>query len=377
MVRQRVLDARRRATRIQQASRVKVRAAPGISLDCGWLWSHVSPWLPLRGGERTRLRCLCRISAEAVLESLEAEACLERLFNEQIFGGLLDELRRLTTVDAPNADCDLPSPTLGRIASGVKRLSESKIFAWVQLAQRFVLQPYYSTLCGALCLFSSSGVAATSAGDITEQIRALPLGTLIWLTGRLAISNCFNSLVQPGRNMDGPWILRKSCKKRIVLERFGMPSSIEILDDYRRLLGGCFLPPVAASWACIVHVDKGSDERSGAGAAAVAEVLRVGQDADEAEEGDPIERVPISPLLAAAAQSALAAEEAPEEVLLLRWSVAGMSPLPVRVVIYGMADDPGLSPPASPYIVDEVPITSHPHLLLPPPTAPGLGALSA
>jgi len=352
--------------------------ASGGCIDSSWFWIRVSHWLPLAAGARTALRRLGRTAAEAVVQGLEAEDDLAALFGCEVFSGLLPELRRLARVApaaaiaaAGGSDRAMGAKTADNVAcEGLRLLQNSTVHPWIALAQRLLMRPRLSSQ-HALVLFGSEESLEMLGEDVTERLSALPHGTLVWLQGSMAISNCFNKLVQQGKRMDGPWLLRKSGKasggifssqRRMVLERFGQPSWLEVIDEYHAVRGLCMLPSVVATWSYIVNVQWSEQQHFSAGAAsAVGEVLRSAAD----KSLDPIQKVSLPPRLAAAACTAIDQGDGSEEALLLQWSVCGHAHVPVRVAVYSSSHATG----GPLRVIDEVQFTSHLAFAAPPATA--------
>mmetsp|Transcript_78679 Transcript_78679/g.218500 ORF Transcript_78679/g.218500 Transcript_78679/m.218500 type:complete len:374 (-) Transcript_78679:112-1233(-) len=351
-------DRRRKAGRASAQNGAKtgdVSSWPDVSFDSGWFWARVSGWLPLWEGSRTGLRLLSRTAADAVVEALEREEDPWLLWSTDVFGGLLPDLERLAPCERKadgldacpqnvTASDDLAVAQRPLPSSSLRSLRSSSLQKWFALAQRFL--PQRRTLASrSYLLFGASRCPLDAvADDVTERLAAIPSGTLLWLEGRLAVSNCFNSLVHFGRDMSGPWFLRKPGGRRLVLQRFGDTLSNEVLDEFRRLCGRVLLPHVRPEWTYVVNVS-GDPARS-----STAEVLRA------VPQGmDPIERVVLPPRLAAAALEAVVEQE-DEEALLLRWTVEGQEPTPMRIAVYSAAS-PHIGGPVR--VVDEVLFTSH------------------
>lgn len=307
---------------------------------------RLSVWLPLRGGVRMGLQCVGRCAAEGVIkgfQGMEVEA-LESLWNADMFCGLLCELELLLVMVGLAQTGNVPQ----RGASDVLCKGAETLQRLVALS-RHMSFTHMSPLC--FLLSGRRPVDSSDIGDdITDTVCNLPSGSLLWFKGHMVISNCFNSLNHVGRSLDGPWMLRHEGRGRTGLEQFGQPSICEMLDEYHRFHGRVFLPQVTAEWRYVINM-----------LASTAELLSLSPSGE-----DPIERVLLPESLAAVARTAVAASDSKEAVL-LRWSVGGFEPVPMRVAVFdASAAECGSGPSL---LVDAVPFTSHAHLATPPSSA--------
>lgn len=359
--------------RARESGSIGSQCLPAIkNINKGWFWAEVSSWLPLRHGLRISLRAVGPIAANGVLDYLEADG--HEVWMEDLFGGLLPDLLSATPAegDAPalaqgsttqHLMCCNHSlgncPEKGNSGRGetrpllIRSLGGSGLSRWLALAQRF--PSVNAAKFPARLVFGSRSRRRDGLGeDVTTGMMNFPSGTLLYLEGRVLISNCFNSITQLGSHLDGAWWLRHH-KDRVVLERFGKPFEQLFLGEYKRFHGMCSLPYVMARWDYIVNVSLGANNDKGH----VAELLR------PAEMGDPIEKVFLPPRLACAAYKAVVVNEG-EEALLLQWSVGSLDPVPVRVAVY---DSASRLCNGAVRVVDESSLASHLCFAVAPPTS--------
>jgi len=352
-------------------------------LECNWLWAEVSRFLDLRSGQRTRLRLLCSLVADAVVDSLCSET--DDVWLEDCFGGLLPELLAASPVsevckghsgNLQQLSQALGSPTVEvkshnmPMSSKVKQVvrqcakvrtpalrsifQEDRLQKWMALVKQFPAKG-----SSARILFGGSCVVRDGvADDVTNRINKLAPGTLVELGGNLVISNCFNSITQLSGRLEGMWFLRSSSAASLILERFGDPCVRQSLGEYCRFHGSCSLPYIDAEWSYIVNVSK-SDGNS----ETIAEILR------HNAADDPIQHISLPSKLAAKAYQAVVVSE-DSEALLLLWTTASAPPVPVRLAIYNAArgHEQKLT-----NVVDVVPLGMGSRCATPPSTTGSLG----
>lgn len=376
-------------------------SSPSAS-ECCWLWLEVSRWFPWLGGALLRLRAAAHVTAEAVLIALEDA---DHIFELEVFGGLLPDLLRLCPRIAPGSACSPsvcaeaptaqhPAPSeevlggsaVAAAANAARPLVDTAIGAglerWLQLLRRFppsrcsAEEPSGGPVARRLLGAPPPRGREAKGVDITDQLCALPLGTLIWLEGRVVIQNCFNSLTHCRARLSGAWLLRSHAphfdqERRVLLQRFGEPERVEWLGVHSRFYGECGLPYIAeAEWSYVMDVKPAASSEL----PYIADLLRPDCRADggagDVDFCERIDQVPLPPSLAAAAHHAVSVKEE-EEALLLQWRLAGcVAAVPVRLAVYAtdLRDDGPLR------VYDELRLMSH-LFAAEPPASPDVSSL--